>query len=139
MKRNIFFHLPSSFTIQRSSLNVNHSSLNVHRQTFIVNRSSFNAQRSYIRKTKKGSFLLPFCRGDRTRTCDSLVPNQERYQLRYTSVALTQKLFLLFCGCKGTNFFWFLQIFSQLFYNILFNKYFFQYHNASFHLFFGMI
>ena len=26
-------------------------------------------------------------RGDRTRTCDSLVPNQERYQLRYTSVA----------------------------------------------------
>ena len=24
-------------------------------------------------------------RGDRTRTCDSLVPNQERYQLRYTS------------------------------------------------------
>ena len=23
-------------------------------------------------------------RGDRTRTCDSLVPNQERYQLRYT-------------------------------------------------------
>ena len=23
------------------------------------------------------------CRGDRTRTCDSLVPNQERYQLRY--------------------------------------------------------
>ena len=29
-----------------------------------------------------------FCRGDRTRTCDSLVPNQERYQLRYTSVAI---------------------------------------------------
>ena len=27
------------------------------------------------------------CRGDRTRTCDSLVPNQERYQLRYTSKA----------------------------------------------------
>ena len=27
-------------------------------------------------------------RGDRTRTCDSLVPNQERYQLRYTSVIL---------------------------------------------------
>ena len=25
-------------------------------------------------------------RGDRTRTCDSLVPNQERYQLRYTSI-----------------------------------------------------
>ena len=27
-------------------------------------------------------------RGDRTRTCDSLVPNQERYQLRYTSFCL---------------------------------------------------
>ena len=27
-----------------------------------------------------------FRRGDRTRTCDSLVPNQERYQLRYTSI-----------------------------------------------------
>ena len=34
-------------------------------------------------------------RGDRTRTCDSLVPNQERYQLRYTSFR--------FCGCKGTK------------------------------------
>ena len=28
--------------------------------------------------------ILITCRGDRTRTCDSLVPNQERYQLRYT-------------------------------------------------------
>ena len=28
-------------------------------------------------------FYLLICRGDRTRTCDSLVPNQERYQLRY--------------------------------------------------------
>ena len=27
---------------------------------------------------------MDFRRGDRTRTCDSLVPNQERYQLRYT-------------------------------------------------------
>ena len=34
-------------------------------------------------------FLL--CRGDRTRTCDSLVPNQERYQLRYTSVLRLQR------------------------------------------------
>ena len=25
-----------------------------------------------------------FCRGDRIRTCDPLVPNQMRYQLRYT-------------------------------------------------------
>ena len=32
------------------------------------------------------SFFLKIGRGDRTRTCDSLVPNQERYQLRYTSV-----------------------------------------------------
>ena len=40
--------------------------------------------------------LLMFCRGDRTRTCDSLVPNQERYQLRYTSL-------LYLSGCKGTN------------------------------------
>ena len=42
-------------------------------------------------------------RGDRTRTCDSLVPNQERYQLRYTS----------FCGCKGTHFLRPLQTFPQ--------------------------
>ena len=33
------------------------------------------------------SFFLKIGRGDRTRTCDSLVPNQERYQLRYTSFA----------------------------------------------------
>ena len=32
------------------------------------------------------SFFLKIGRGDRTRTCDSLVPNQERYQLRYTSL-----------------------------------------------------
>ena len=31
-------------------------------------------------------FRISYCRGDRTRTCDSLVPNQERYQLRYTSL-----------------------------------------------------
>ncbi len=31
------------------------------------------------------------CRGDRTRTCDSLVPNQERYQLRYTSILRVQR------------------------------------------------
>ena len=39
--------------------------------------------------------FLFFRRGDRTRTCDSLVPNQERYQLRYTSFAES--------GCKITN------------------------------------
>ena len=27
--------------------------------------------------------ISKWSRGDRTRTCDSLVPNQERYQLRY--------------------------------------------------------
>lgn len=30
---------------------------------------------------------LSFCRGDPTRTGDRLVPNQERYQLRYTPIA----------------------------------------------------
>ena len=32
------------------------------------------------------------CRGDRTRTCDSLVPNQERYQLRYASMKAGAKV-----------------------------------------------
>lgn len=41
------------------------------------------------------SFYLKIGRGDRTRTCDSLVPNQERYQLRYTSLPES--------GCKGTK------------------------------------
>ena len=31
-------------------------------------------------------FLLLVCRGDPTRTGDRLVPNQERYQLRYTPI-----------------------------------------------------
>ena len=44
--------------------------------------------------TRDESAVFQESRGDRTRTCDSLVPNQERYQLRYTS---------LFCGCKGTK------------------------------------
>ena len=136
MKRNIFFHLPSSLITQRSTFIDHRSSFNAHRSSFNIHRSTFIVP---ISEKQKREAFASLCRGDRTRTCDSLVPNQERYQLRYTSVALTQKLFLLFCGCKGTNFFWFLQIFSQLFYNILFNKYFFQYHDASFHLFFGMI
>ena len=37
-----------------------------------------------IKKSHQEFLLDDFCRGDRTRTCDSLVPNQERYQLRYT-------------------------------------------------------
>ena len=40
-------------------------------------------------------------RGDRTRTCDSLVPNQERYQLRYTS----QLFFYLMIPCSTKIFF----------------------------------
>ena len=32
-------------------------------------------------------FSLPCCRGDPTRTGDHLVPNQVRYQLRYTPIA----------------------------------------------------
>ena len=41
----------------------------------------------YMLITKKPSKDAWFCRGDRTRTCDSLVPNQERYQLRYAPFA----------------------------------------------------
>ncbi len=48
-------------------------------------------------------------RGDRTRTCDSLVPNQERYQLRYTSVALKAgakvRIFCDPCKFLGNYFF----------------------------------
>ena len=36
-------------------------------------------------------FIFKGGRGDRTRTCDSLVPNQERYQLRYTSILRVQR------------------------------------------------
>ena len=42
---------------------------------------------------RKGAHL-GLCRGDPTRTGDRLVPNQERYQLRYTPEN----------GCKGTPF-----------------------------------
>lgn len=37
-----------------------------------------------IQTTDEDDLDLTDSRGDRTRTCDSLVPNQERYQLRYT-------------------------------------------------------
>ena len=44
---------------------------------------------------------MDFRRGDRTRTCDSLVPNQERYQLRYTPKKLWLETVVLFkCGAK---------------------------------------
>ena len=45
--------------------------------------------------TKEGKHLLPFldlCRGDPTRTGDRLVPNQERYQLRYTPIAFCKRM-----------------------------------------------
>ena len=55
------------------------------------------------------SFFLKIGRGDRTRTCDSLVPNQERYQLRYTSVALKAgakvRIFCDTCKFLGNYFF----------------------------------
>ena len=37
-----------------------------------------------IQTTDEDDLDLTDSRGARTRTCDSLVPNQERYQLRYT-------------------------------------------------------
>ena len=36
------------------------------------------------KKISQGITLRDSCRGDRIRTCDPLVPNQMRYQLRYT-------------------------------------------------------
>ena len=48
-------------------------------------------------------------RGDRIRTCDHLVPNQERYR-----AALHPALFLN-CGCKGKFFFLFLQTIFHFF------------------------
>ena len=45
-------------------------------------QSPYNKRRTSLLRT------VLLCRGDRTRTCDSLVPNQERYQLRYTSFFL---------------------------------------------------
>ena len=53
---------------------------------------------NFLQKNKENNLyhiqMFPFkklSRGDRTRTCDSLVPNQERYQLRYTSVLRVQR------------------------------------------------
>ena len=40
------------------------------------------------------------CRGDRTRTCDILVPNQVRYQLRYAP-----NYFYLMIPCSTKIFF----------------------------------
>ena len=86
------------------------------------------------------SFLIPhyICRGDRIRTCGRLVPNQERYRAALHPVAILGNAVPRICGCKGTTFFRDMQIFLQLFNNILLFKYFFEYLNASFHLFFGM-
>ena len=53
---------------------------------------------------KKGNIFRCFlsrCRGDRTRTCDSLVPNQERYQLRYTPVLFESSLEEAFLKCDA--------------------------------------
>ncbi len=88
----------------------------VHPQTHV--RSSANARTSiaqctyvrffmastietYITQRRHQISLMPsLCRGDRARTCDSLVPNQERYQLRYTSVAITKCCSFCFACAK---------------------------------------
>ena len=63
----------------------------------------FSFEKQELSKTKNPPVykLMDFCRGDRTRTCDSLVPNQERYQLRYTPKKLWLETVVLFkCGAK---------------------------------------
>ena len=47
-----------------------------------------------------------FCRGDMTRTCDPLVPNQMRYQLRHTPGRVTPALRTPQRDCKDKEFFY---------------------------------
>ena len=60
------------------------------------------------------NIALFFCRGDRIRTCDPLVPNQVRYQLRHApktdfinqerllySITLPVKSIIVFYCCRG--------------------------------------
>ena len=57
-----------------------------------------------MKKAKKTNFLA-FRRGDRIRTCDHLVPNQERYLAAlHPAFQHCQPSFLI-SGCKGTTFF----------------------------------
>ena len=90
--------------------------------------------------TKKKKVLenqtLPIyiCRGDRIRTCDTLVPNQVRYRAALHPECKT----FLKCGCKDMHFNWILQILELLFDNILLYEYFLKHLDAFFHLFFGM-
>ena len=75
-----------------------------------------------------------FCRGDRIRTCDHLVPNQARYR----AALHPEKRTFPFCECKGTLFSSNMQIFLQLFDNSLFFEYFFQRLHSTFNLLFRM-
>ena len=87
-------------------------------------------------------FIFKGGRGDRTRTCDSLVPNQERYQLRYTSILrmLFRKALQRYC------FFLTLANFSAIIFektsillnNALFYEDFFQYCYRAIHLILSM-
>lgn len=58
--------------------------------------------------------------------------------LRYTPNNSRENALSCICGCKGTTFSRDMQIFLQLFYNILILEYFFEHLHSSFHLFFGM-
>ena len=83
----------------------------------------------YIKKNNPLTFYvvrgLSKGRGDRIRTCGRLVPNQERYRAALHPVAILGNAVPRICGCKGTTFFRDMQIFQQLFNNILLFKYFF--------------
>ena len=90
------------------------------------------------KKREKPQRLFSQGRGDRTRTCDSLVPNQERYQLRYTSFCKSQEEALPVLRVQRYELFLSPANFERLFNNILLFKYLSEYLHASFHLFFGM-
>ena len=69
-------------------------------------------------------------RGDRIRTCDTLVPNQ----VRYRAALHPESISFLKCGCKGMHFISNMQVLQVLFYYILLNEDFLKHLNAFFHL-----
>ena len=63
------------------------------------------------RETTKKIVSLSYCRDDRTRTCDHLVPNQVHYQLCYIPLCRSVPLF---CVAKVILFFYSCKYFSKI-------------------------
>ena len=78
-------------------------------------------------KKKEHSCEYSFCDSDRIQTCNLLIRSQVLYSVElrnhcYGCKQITSNLSFLNCECKGIAFYWFHQMFRNLFYYFFYSS-----------------